>query len=253
MLKKSLSGVFLSLILGLVFTIDGPAMPPTKEAIEKWIAEGVYETKVANWQAFKEAGGCAPSERSPLNTFRSRQEIGLEASSVDTLQVIVIMVEFTDWLAVDQNYAGTAHEFDSLLFTDSRVLPGYHPTGSMTDFYLENSYEGLYITGDIYGWYMMPETYAHYEGGNDGLGSGGPELAGHAVDAAEAAGVDFSPYANGDLWVDGVIVVHAGAGAETGNSRRTECKCNRRRHTHCQLSINLPNQIIDMQPVSASF
>ena len=40
---------------------------------------------------------------------------------------------------------------------------------------------------------------------------------GQAVDAAESAGIDFSIYDNdNDGYVDGIILVHAGQGAEEG-------------------------------------
>jgi immune inhibitor A len=215
MYRRSL--LFVVIIGAFCLSLFTPArsMPPTEDAIKQWIAQGVYQEKIDNWTAFKQAGGSAPYEHSPLLTFRSLREVGLDTKAVDTLRLIVIMVEFTDWHAADQNYSATAHDFDSLLFTDRQVSPGYNPTGSMTDFYMEGSYGTVFIVGDIYGWYMMPNTYAYYVGTDDGL-SKGYVLAGDAVDAAEAAGVDFSPYANGDSWVDGVVVVHAGAGAETG-------------------------------------
>ena len=91
------------------------AMPPTEDAIRHWIAEGVYEQKIANWTAFKEAGGCAPNEHSPLNRLREARGTGLAADAVDTLRVICILVEFTDWRASGQNIYATPNDFDSLL------------------------------------------------------------------------------------------------------------------------------------------
>jgi len=209
-------GLILQIILAITLVNMVYSMPPTDEAIRQWIADGVYEQKIANWNTFKETGGCAPFEHSPLKTFRDSPRSALGTDAVDTLRVICIMVEFSDWPASGQSIFATPDDFDSLLFSDRDQDAIFNVTGSMTDYYLETSYGTLYILGDIFGWYMMPNTYASYVGSNDGLGGGGRLLAGHAVDAAEAAGVDFSPYANGDFWVDGVIVIHAGAGAETG-------------------------------------
>ena len=70
--------------------------------------------------------------------------------------------------------------------------------------------------GDVFGWFTMPFNYSQYVGDNDGLGGGTRSMAAHAVTAAHNAGVDFSPYANGGTVVPGVIIVHAGPGAEQG-------------------------------------
>ncbi|HUV29930.1 MAG TPA: M6 family metalloprotease domain-containing protein [Acidobacteriota bacterium] len=215
MKRHMIKVAILSALALLVSAQTSRAVAPTKEAIRQWIAEGVYHEKLSNWAAFKAAGGCAPNEHSPLETLRALPGAARGTSAVDTINVIVILAEFTDWLASDQNVAGTLSGFDSLLFSDRDTDPVFNPTGSMTDYYFEISYGTVYIRGDVFGWYMMPKTYEYYVGTDDGLSRSG-ELAGAAVDAAEAAGVDFSPYANGDQWVDGVIVVHSGAGAETG-------------------------------------
>ena len=130
--------------------------------------------------------------------------------------MIVILVEFSDWPYTGQGISAEPEDFDSLLFSNRETDVIHNPTGSMTDYYLEVSYEQFYIKGDIFGWYTMPETYAWYEGGDDGT-SNGRILAKHAVDSAEANGADFSKYdRNGDAYCDGVVVIHAGPGAEEG-------------------------------------
>ncbi|UCC45609.1 MAG: M6 family metalloprotease domain-containing protein [Candidatus Zixiibacteriota bacterium] len=216
MIKRPVIHLVLLCVFALGLAQPLQAIGPTEEAIRQWIAEGIYEQKMRNWSEFKAAGGCAPNEHSPLLTLRDRVPSALGIDIVDTIQICVILTEFTDWPASGQNYSATPQEFQTLLFSNRDIDPIHNPTGSMTDFYLETSYGTLCVQGDIYGWYMMPETYAHYVGDDDGMGGGGRELAGDAVDAAEAAGVNFAPYANGDLYVDGVIVIHAGPGAETG-------------------------------------
>jgi len=219
-------GCGLLIALLLVTTIATvSAMPPTEEAVRQWKAEGVWEQKVAAWNAFKAAGGCAPAEHSLLQSLRSTGRLALNDDAVDTVYAIVILVDFPDYKFDATSYQGsplgrfaaTPEQFDSLLFSRQGVDPVFNPTGSMTEFYLENSYGRVLIRGDVFGWYEMPKGYWKYTGGG-GLGSG-PELAGHAVDAViSAAGdsVDFSKYANGGTHVTGVIVVHAGPGAETG-------------------------------------
>lgn len=190
------------------------AVAPTEEAIKKWIAEGVWEQKLANWKAFKKAGGGAPEKHSVFNKEKHRQNLALGIETTDTVNVIVILVDFVDWPYDSQSVAGTPEQFDSILFSDREIDTIFNPTGSMTDYYLETSYGEFYIKGDVYGWYRMDNTYEWYVGSDDGL-TNGRFLAADAVDAAEDDGVDFSNYDHdNDLRCDGVIIIHAGRGAE---------------------------------------
>ncbi|MEW5994867.1 MAG: M6 family metalloprotease domain-containing protein, partial [Candidatus Zixiibacteriota bacterium] len=193
--------------------VNSWAVSPSDEAIEKWKAEGVWEQKVAIWRAFKQAGGCAPEKYTPLDRLRDNADLALGYESVRTIRVLVILVDFSDNPGTAGVAAGTAAAFDSILFSDPDSGSVVNPTGSMTQYYLENSYGQVYITGDIVGWYRMPETYDYYVGSDDGL-THSPELVRTAVDSA-APDVDFMDYDNnGDFWCDGVVVIHAGRGAE---------------------------------------
>lgn len=205
----------LALLAMAVMVGSVTAVAPTKEAIEKWKAEGVWEQKVADWKAFKAAGGSAPEKHSVFNKQKHRENLALGIQAVDTVRVIVILVDFSDWPYDGQNLAGTPQQFDSILFTNRDIDPIHNPTGSMTDYYLETSYDQFYIRGDIFGWYRMPQTYEWYVSDDHGL-TRGRDLAADAVDSAAAdPGVDFSNYDHdNDENCDGVIIIHAGPGAE---------------------------------------
>jgi immune inhibitor A len=213
MFRTCVVRVTLAVLLLLVFSQAVLSAPPTREAIEKWIAEGVWEHKVAQWQAFKAAGGSQPPEHSPLDKQRD-PSILATADVVDTVRVIVILVDFSD-LPSEAGFAGQPNQFDSILFSNRETDVIHNPTGSMTDYYWENSYGKVLIMGDIFGWYEMPSSYEHYVGSDDGL-TGGRELAYDAVVRAKnLGGADFSDYDNNnDGFCDGVIIIHAGAGAE---------------------------------------
>jgi M6 family metalloprotease-like protein len=212
MTYRTTLGLFALVLFLVSLTAGVSAMPPHPNAYKIWERQGVLEEKLAHWQAFKEAGGCAPAEISPLRGKEKPLSAGLDGQQVvDTLWIPVILVDFSDWEWADQQYNATPAEFDSLLFSQ---IPG---SGSMTQFYLENTYGRLLIMGEIFGPYRMPQTYAWYEGGDDGLGGESRVLAGYAVDSAHYSGnADWAKFANGDSRVDGVIVIHAGRGAETG-------------------------------------
>ena len=77
------------------------------------------------------------------------QKPALGTDAVDTIRVICILVEFTDWPASGQSIFATQADFDSLLFSDRDQDEVFNVTGSMTDYYLETSYGTVYIQGDV--------------------------------------------------------------------------------------------------------
>ena len=137
---------------------------------------------------------------------------------------IVILVDFSDNAADSAAYPPS--HFQSLLFSQ-----GTHPTGSMRDYYMENSYGQFSLDGYVTAWLRMPETYAYYVNNLRGLGiypQNAQKLVADALVAADPY-VDFSQYDNDgpdgiphsgddDGYVDALFVVHAGPGyEETGD------------------------------------
>ncbi len=92
-------------------------------------------------------------------------------------------------------------------------------TGSVKDYYLENSWGQFNLTVDVFGPYTASQNMSYY-GGNDANGNDmNPRaLVTEAVNAADAA-ANFANYDNdGDGTVDGVYVIYAGYGEEAGAS-----------------------------------
>jgi M6 family metalloprotease-like protein len=133
----------------------------------------------------------------------------------DTLRAIVILVDFSDNQADTINFPPS--RFQELLFSQNT-----HSTGSLTEYYLEVSYNGILFQGDVTRYYRLPQTYAYYTNNQYGVGSYPQNAQKMAEDAVWAADpeVDFSRYDNdGDGYVEACFVVHAGPGAEvTGDS-----------------------------------
>ncbi|MBD3334522.1 MAG: M6 family metalloprotease domain-containing protein, partial [Candidatus Eisenbacteria bacterium] len=116
--------------------------------------------------------------------------------------------------------------YDDMLFSE-----GIYPTGSMRDWYLENSYGEFGVDGVVTVWYRMPEPYSYYVDGQAGFGNyphNAQKLAEDAVAAADPD-IDFSQFDNDgpdgipdsgddDGYVDALFVVHAGPGRETTGS-----------------------------------
>jgi len=216
-LSRFILPVFTVVTFSILMSGSLLAVPPSPEAKEKWINEGVWKEKMGNWNAFKAQGGCAPSAHPFHNAAKFRKNLAQGIQVVDTIGIILILVDFSDNTWPSGGAAVTPTMFDSLLFSDRDTDPVYMPTGSMHDFYLENSYGQFFIQGQIFGWFRAPNTYAYYEGGDDGLNSRVRNLVRDCVLKADSAGADFSDFDHdGDGFCDGVLVAHAGAGAETG-------------------------------------
>jgi M6 family metalloprotease-like protein len=124
-----------------------------------------------------------------------------------------------------------------------KVLDGFggNPTGSLTEFYFENSYGQFLVQVDVFGPYVSqrsrqdPCYYGGIEAPEDpaddldpldsALGVGGGGAIGMAVEAVPQADkdVDFSKYDNdGDGFVDFTAILHSGADmAATGDPCNT--------------------------------
>lgn len=225
--KFVLCSGLLALLIATSFV--SAATPPSKEAIELWKSQGVLESKLASLREFKEALPPDIYEQAlALHLDRRASRAALSTDVIDTVRVIVLLVDFIDYAydaaayptpgggVLNSYVAGTPGKFDSLLFSLQDEDAVNNPTGSMTEFYFENSYGTYFIQGDIFGWYTMSSGYSAYVGTNNGLGGATRSLVAQAVTLAEADGVDFAPYANGGSVVPGVMVIHAGPGAEEG-------------------------------------
>jgi hypothetical protein len=189
----------LGISLWIVFVCTGLyGVPMSPELRAKLNAEGNYEQVVDLIREAKMKGVDSPTampfKHDPIRT--------------DTLKAIVILVDFSD------NIGSTpvAH-YDSILSSC-----GCYPYGSMRDYYLEVSYNGIEFISTIVGWFRMPQPYTYYANGNYGFGSypmNAQRMAEDAVWAADSI-VDFSEFDNdNDGFIDALFVVHAGPGAES--------------------------------------
>ncbi|NIM98103.1 MAG: M6 family metalloprotease domain-containing protein [candidate division Zixibacteria bacterium] len=135
------------------------------------------------------------------------------AGPVGSYNALVLLVDFSDNLS-----SVNASFFDTLVFINQQ--------GCVRHYYQEVSYGTLDIVTvnlpSTVGWNTAPQTYAYYVNGNYGLG-GYPNNSQKLVEDLVALVdpvIDFSVYDNdSDSYVDALIVVHAGPGAElTGDT-----------------------------------
>jgi len=204
--------VLLALCICLaVHSADG--MPLRPQLVEQLRANGELDRYIKLEKTAQDRGFNRPAKAiKPLHRL-----ILSAAEGPETLHVALILADFDDKPA-DYGTAiyATPEMFDSVLFSH-----GLNPTGSMAEFYEENSWNRVTVVGDVYGWYRMPKTYAYYCDGQSGFGTYPQNASKLVEDACTIADpdVDFSFYDNPgigwmDGYADGLIVAFSGPGAE---------------------------------------
>ncbi len=230
-------------LIGLAFAISMLNFPVQAVSLHPTVKQKLREEgKLADYQQFlieaKGRGVNAPEKdvlRTPsmMRMINGSKLDGLFRSSatsadVDTVKVLVILVDFSDnpYDAAVGPYvsrvSATPTDFENLLFSTD----GSNPTGSMTEYYVENSYGTFFVQGVVTKWYRMPNTYANYVGADQGLQGFAPNAQDLAMDAVNAARVDhdfsqfdsYGPAKVPDGKMDGLFIIHAGTGFEDSNN-----------------------------------
>lgn len=128
-------------------------------------------------------------------------------------KVLMLLIEYPDLLHKSTN--------DDSAFIKLMNQPNYQGTGSFRDYYLSNSTGQLDMNVDVFGWFVSSQSYKAYGRSAGGDGAADP-LVREAIDSAAAHGVDFAKYDNdSDGMVDGLLIVHAGQGAEVGGGNNS--------------------------------
>ena len=147
----------------------------------------------------------APARR-PLRAVRvARAEAGPKAAT-RRLHALALMVDFSD-----NKGSRPAADFTHILF--DRKNPD-----SMARIYEEMSYGKLDVSGEVVGYVRAPNPYSFYTNGESGTGTNYPQnTPGLLVDALkEFCKTDSLKRfdVDGDGFVDGIFLIHAGGGAE---------------------------------------
>lgn len=130
-------------------------------------------------------------------------------TGMQTLNCLVLLVDFSD----HKGTTSAAH-YEKLLFDHTNP-------NSMASFYRDLSYGQLNVTGTVVPWIRASKPYGYYTNGASGTGSTYPQntpgLLREVLDKwTSASGNSFRPFdVNGDGYVDGLFLIHAGPGAET--------------------------------------
>lgn len=121
-------------------------------------------------------------------------------------KLLVVLVEYPDLRATLPK-----ENFELLL-----NQPNYNGTGSFRDYYLNTSHGQLDIESTVFGWVMADSNYKYYGKNSPSYNTATRQLLlGALQDAKDSFNIDFSEFDNdSDGFVDGVILMHAGIGAE---------------------------------------
>ncbi|MEI6947156.1 M6 family metalloprotease domain-containing protein [Paraflavisolibacter sp. H34] len=141
----------------------------------------------------------------PLTSVSAMSETPSRVPTTGNVRALMLLIRYPDLTSTN-----TVTDFNNLMNQSS-----FRGSGSFKDFYAASSFNQYNVTTDVVGWYTAAQSYNYYSEQSGSVRS--IQLVREAVDAAQAAGVDFSLYDNDhNGTVDGLIVVHAGPGAEEG-------------------------------------
>ncbi|MBD3218744.1 MAG: M6 family metalloprotease domain-containing protein [candidate division Zixibacteria bacterium] len=190
-------------VLAFIYCQKTLAMPPHPDRVEEMAALKAFGEPYIDFDSLAEVW------RSRGIDSPGDMDMSSLLATSDTVNILAILIQFPD-----KSSQTNAEYFDTLIYSNQQ--------GCVTHYYLENSYGTLHI-GTLtlpseFGWLTSAENASYYTSGGDyGLGSypnNAQKLVEEAVDLADPL-VDFSLYDNDDNgYVDGLMVVHAGRGAE---------------------------------------
>ena len=209
MKRKLTIRILLPMLLSLLYVFTATAIEPPqkgvtppkdfeqlKHNIEQSYGEGYYAQKMSLRKALKER--------------IAKGEISEQNLVADTVSALFLLGKYSNSSPIY-----SAPDFQQKLFD------GPNPTGTITDFYKEISYNQMDFKGNCLGWYQVPGTLESYVGTNSGLGTqGGPQFVLDLVKAADAD-INFAKYiqyydAQGNPRIGMIAAIHTGAGAEAG-------------------------------------
>jgi immune inhibitor A len=135
------------------------------------------------------------------------------------VRTLVLLVDFPDRPHLPDRSPGS---FEQMLFSEGHAMPA----GSMRDYYRaisgwnNSGSHGIDVTGEVRGWFRLPQPLAYYSDSSSGMDGSYPRnaqgMARDAVRAALDANVDFSGFdALGEGLITALFVIHAGRGAES--------------------------------------
>jgi immune inhibitor A len=175
------------------------AVPPSREAIDQLIRDGLYDSYRIWLEQVRNDGWDQPG----VNVCESMRNLERDDQDQITLRVPVILIDFADTMA-NRNVNTTGH-YRQVLFQAG--------TRSVRDYFIANSYNEVNVVGEVYGWVQSQYT-RDFIGNNDRGFTYSRTLVQEAMRLVDNQ-CDFAGFDNnGDGVVECVVVVHQGIGNE---------------------------------------
>jgi len=145
----------------------------------------------------------------PPSISKDLKEAALKRPN-NTDNLLLILVQFPDNPADTANHPESA--YNDLIFSN-----GVIPTGSLVEYYGEDSYGTFIPSGTVTAWVTAPHPYSYYAAGDYGWGwypNNSQGLLEDCVNLLDPT-INFGLFDNnGDGYAEGIFLVHAGPGAE---------------------------------------
>jgi immune inhibitor A len=201
------------LLLSIVIVLNVSAVPPHPSLLEARAAAkaaGKILPDLPKTSELHARGIDTPEDAFGLQAYAKSRPSG--SLALGPFRVLAVLVDFSDHVS---QVSGTF--YDTLVFGAG--------SNSVRDYFDEISYAQIdLVTVNLpstLGWKRAPQTYAYYVNNQYGYGlypQNSQRLVENLVDAVDAQ-VDFSNYDNnGDGYVDVMIVIHSGTGAEVSRN-----------------------------------
>lgn len=163
------------------------------------------------------AMGPGPAEVAvPGTDGGATQRGGGFALTTGSAKNLVVLIRWNDHGPTGQNRTLPSTADLGILMNQPGGHPTIAPTGSVRDFYLENSYGLLSIDSTVRPWVTVSMTESWTANGVSGDGARIRQAIAEALDALDTT-TNFATFdADADGWIDAITILHSGYGAEFG-------------------------------------
>ncbi len=205
MISRTIIGFGVILLIMSLAAAPAHGVALSDRVVKQMKDAGELDAYVENMNKLRAQGMDQPGDR------LTNRSLALSDKALIDDNIPVILLDFIDKRYTEGKVAATPADFQSLLFSEGQI-----PTGSMREYYLEDSYGKYAVHGTVTGWYTTDTSYTRV--GNNGNQAVLQSVIRWAIQQADPT-VDFSQFDNDhDGYVDGIVIIHAGTGYEESHN-----------------------------------
>jgi len=195
MISRTIIGYGLILLLASLAAVPAHGVALSDRVVKQMRDAGELDAYVAKMNELRAEGMDRPGDRLTKRSLASADKALIDDN------IPVILFDFFDKRYTEGFAQATPADFQTLLFSE-----GQNPTGSMREYYLEDSYGKYAVHGTVAGWYTTDTSYTLV---GDNQGYGGSVILQSVMKSAilqADADVDFSLFDNDhDGIVEGIV------------------------------------------------